>query len=460
MNLAIADLTHTFIKYLRSYPVTGVSAAYEDYRSNPEAQEITRHFIQEYKQRSGPDSQDLWDNVSEEVMQVLLWRTATIHNSDPLTKLQDKLERDTQFLKEHADKPSPHYSHSPLCNIVSMARPFPLDFFPAWQNMTDEFKKMLEESLGTQVPDCIGSLESFLWLSSLELAIPARDEDIIASYQSLTADESDRLAAIAISQYESWTKLGMVKGIRCANIDDFIPIWLSRLTCFSKPLSAENLRHAQSLEYLSYRQLITHKGDPGSAMIRRSGEETVIAPYLREGLTLVPADSGPSPITAGHGKPLQTPDGTTLLTMLDIDLTSPDLAFLGLAGTRLRFCYPAEPEEFDPFFTRVTLNGGVSLFDSNFPTPNPENDYQPGSPLTSGRPLLSPCEGLDELDDIGAIDRLGGLPSQRCEPYYPESPVSGKLMTFIAQFPHPAEGRLYTFLDKENLIAATVWEYE
>ncbi|GAA5494487.1 hypothetical protein Rhal01_00648 [Rubritalea halochordaticola] len=464
MNLAVADLSITFIKYIRNYWLEGFANAHAAVKASPEGQQITLHIIQEYKRRTSDQNTDLlWDNITEEMMQALLWGAASIRNFSPLDRLQEILENDAQHLMEHGENPSPRHSRTPLHYIVSGATPFTLAFFPAWQSMTDDFKELLEDSLGTQVPDSISSLDSFLWLSKLELPAASEDEDIIASYQSITPEEADRLAGIAISQYETWSINGVIKGSGGSDIDEFIPLWLRRLVCFSKPLSEENIKRVKSLEWLSYDSLITHTGDPGTAMLVSSDEKDITAPYLRQGITLVPATSAhsfPLAVSAGHGEPLQLADGTTLLSMLDIDLTELENSFLGLNGTRIRICYPAEPDEFTPFFTKITLDGGVSLLDDSFPTPTPEDDYQPCYPLTTGRKLLSPCEGLNQLEDIGATNHIGGLPSQRCEPYYPESPVSGELMTFIAQFPHPSEGRLFVFLDKENLIAATIYEYD
>ena len=45
------------------------------------------------------------------------------------------------------------------------------------------------------------------------------------------------------------------------------------------------------------------------------------------------------------------------------------------------------------------------------------------------------------------------------DPEVPASPIDGRPMTFLAQFPDPTYGTLYAFLDRVHLIATVVKQY-
>ena len=42
----------------------------------------------------------------------------------------------------------------------------------------------------------------------------------------------------------------------------------------------------------------------------------------------------------------------------------------------------------------------------------------------------------------------------------PNSPVDGQPMTFVAQFGHPVSGTAYLFLDRLNLVATVVRQWD
>ena len=129
------------------------------------------------------------------------------------------------------------------------------------------------------------------------------------------------------------------------------------------------------------------------------------------------------------------------------------------AGTRLRICDAAAHGE-PPLFTRVDLDGGVSLLDADQALPQPEEHSPLLEPHAPGRPLLSRFEGMRQAGYMGASTRIGGIPAWEQDAEVPVSPLSGKPMTFIAQFPHPTDGTASLFLDYDNLIATVVTQWD
>jgi hypothetical protein len=189
--------------------------------------------------------------------------------------------------------------------------------------------------------------------------------------------------------------------------------------------------------------------------------EGMECPCFLAGVALVPAsDAGErAPAArAGHGEWLRDSKFAVPLTVvLDIDLTRPEMAFLGLEGTRLRVCDWVDHDDFNRCFTRVGLDGAVALLEQ------PKNTVVMGepdcthAPLVPGPAFYSDIDGEDGGPGFTSYDaHIGGGPRFEQDPEIPKSPDSGEPMTFIAQFPHPDGCTAYVFLDPINLIATVV----
>ena len=109
-----------------------------------------------------------------------------------------------------------------------------------------------------------------------------------------------------------------------------------------------------------------------------------------EGFELVKeaqAQAGSPAAKAAHGEVLHlkgVPE--PLLVLLDVDLTRPEMGFLGLKGTRLRICDFADPFAGEECWTEVTLDGGVRYRGEETPPPLRENLHR-GTRTAGSRPI-------------------------------------------------------------------------
>lgn len=303
----------------------------------------------------------------------------------------------------------------------------------------------------------------------------------LAALASLSEAEADAYAAFLLDQQQAWQEAGVASS---RPFEFVIPDRLAELAAFHGPLASNKRERAEELS-ASHRQAI--KLQPGEDLSQKAtdiyGQKGLKISYLPSGVTLEElgqVEPLAGPVAAGHlgflsvgiskrkGSSIfnlfrgsREPKGAdsgdnVVLLVLDIDLTSPDMAFLGLKGTRLRICDRASWGGFEtPLFTRVSLDGGVELLEA---LDHPPCDLSgvTGDRFAVGRPLLSPFEGLRSAGRLGSEWKIGGAANWDQYPEDPVSPVSGAAMTFIAQFEHPLGGKAYCFLDYENLIATVI----
>jgi len=236
---------------------------------------------------------------------------------------------------------------------------------------------------------------------------------------------------------------------------------LAELAAFHQPLAKHRRERAEALD-ADYPDAV--ELEPGEDLSCKGawvelGKEQSTS-YLPSGYVLEELPDGspiPSPVAAGLLAIQQMGIRGPLLVVLDIDLTHPDMGFLGLSGNRLRICDHAEPPDDDePLFTKVTLDGDVHPLKLSDRYPQPKFDGYRLRRFGIGRALLSPFEGLRAAASLGARCKIGGAPDWEQYAADPISPKSGKFMTFIAQFDHPLGGTAYAFLDTENLIATVI----
>lgn len=138
-----------------------------------------------------------------------------------------------------------------------------------------------------------------------------------------------------------------------------------------------------------------------------------------------------------------------LITLLDLDLSSPDLSFLGITGKRLRIstCDNCGPIA-DAFLTNIDLEGMSEWSNLNQPPSN--NDYEPYYSAAS-RTLVLSSQPSNPLAAIACdeISQLGGYPAWVQDAAYPVCGKCGQTMLFLGQIStqdfmgEPSEGTTY-----------------
>lgn len=321
----------------------------------------------------------------------------------------------------------------------------------AWAGLTPSSQAALAGAVGP-APAALDAPEAFAWLDwAADRPRPPEWRDVVA-LRGLSAEEGERLAALAVEQQESWQagkvfgRPGSVREIR-----DVAQDFANQLHGWHGPHSVATM-HRYARAGL---RIYTLHSPPGDA----EAEDEM--PFYRDGFELLPAgevDEVSPAVRAGHGEPLAVPGrAEPLAVVLDLDLTSPELAFLGLEGTRLRVCHSTSSRANGEFFTRVGLDGSVAPMGGA--TVDPGGGEPPNllPPLVLGPRLPPPAiPDLPGLTWSRCRDVIGGLPSWEHVSEVPASPADGRPMTFLAQFPSPGGGTAYAFLDRENLIAAVV----
>ncbi len=120
--------------------------------------------------------------------------------------------------------------------------------------------------------------------------------------------------------------------------------------------------------------------------------------------------------------------GRPLVSLLDLDLTAPELAFLGLAGVRLRIATCQRCTAYAPIFTEVDLHAGSRWSALNVRPEylGPDDDEWQGLPqgaLVLGPERRTPIEGIVLLwKSVGGVSQVGGHPTWEQDAEYPECP--------------------------------------
>lgn len=327
---------------------------------------------------------------------------------------------------------------------------------PAWETLTPAIRAMIARHVGDS-PESLGTPEATAWLGRAA-ARPRDPEHLVRrGLRDLSADEAYHLAERVIDQEIAWRAAGLIprQGAVPA-LDGIVFYFLADIRGFHGPLDPSLEPKVRPLELAIFDLFGTYV--PGGEDDPMEGME---CPCLMAGVALVPSSEAgdkPPAARAGHGEPLR--DGKfagPLIVVLDIDLTRPEMAFLGLEGTRLRVCDWADCDPDNPCFTRVGLDGEVALLEQPASTAVMGEPKRIHAPLVPGPAFYSALDGEDNGPGFASYrEHIGGGPGWEQEPEVPISPDSGEPMTFIAQFPHPNGCTAYVFLDPINLIATVV----
>jgi hypothetical protein len=160
--------------------------------------------------------------------------------------------------------------------------------------------------------------------------------------------------------------------------------------------------------------------------------------------------------------------GRNLTTLLHLDLTSPELAYLGPLHGHLRITTCEVCSCYGPVFTKVEKDGSSRWHASNrrpdyLPEPTDEWVKLPRGCLVPEAKYCNWRESADWLVPGVRFSQLGGHPTwiQRAE--YPECPGCRRAMPFVAQLSNEdyeefAEGIYYLFACGPCGVAATCYE--
>ena len=329
----------------------------------------------------------------------------------------------------------------------------------AWASLTPvvrEFVAGATLEIG-RMPLTMQTASDLAWLDRANPICQISEERLLIAYRDLPSDAGDRLAVALLQQYLAWHKAGVDhQSLSGKLLYDQIPNILAQLAWFHAPHSGKFLDFVKAAgirfpQGIFRGQLGNELADPAPAPYLPTGV-TLVTPVLPENRkeALFPV------LRAGHGEQIHLQGKPNpMFVLLDIDLTRPEMAFLGLKGQRLRICDSAN-HLFTRCFTKVYLDGRVELWDG-FEPPSAKDVYLDSTnTLVCGRQLVSPFEGMHDSGWLGATARIGGVPQWEQDEETPCSPANGKRMTFIAQFHHPLGGTAYVFLDYDAMIATVV----
>ena len=330
----------------------------------------------------------------------------------------------------------------------------------AWSTLLPLYRQCLDliRVDGSDTPASMTTPEDYAWLDRAAQLPPLPDHVLLKSFRDLSRNTSESLASMLVSQQTLWQSTSVILLPGCGHsLSYFIPNRLARFASFHAPLESATLDRARKLN-------ITYP--PGILRTHVESEvgDLTSADYLENGLTLVdrnPQATGSShAAVAGHGDLLHVGNGVNpLLVLLDVDLKSPEMAFLRLKGIRLRVCDWASQMD-EVCYTKVDTAGKVELLADCDPPPVDEIFRGPYPGLVPERPLISPFEGMRDSGYLGESNRVGGAPNWEQYPEVPPSPIDSSPMTFLAQFPHPTGGTAYIFLDYRHLVAAVVTQWD
>jgi hypothetical protein len=156
--------------------------------------------------------------------------------------------------------------------------------------------------------------------------------------------------------------------------------------------------------------------------------------------------------------------GDALTTVFDLDLSSGDLAFLGLPTGRLRVITCERCTAYGEVHTDVDLAGAATWSDANTrPSFIGDGEWiRVATRFELGGRRGTPVETI-AVDYLGGRSQLGGYPSWDQDAAYPTCLRCGELMPFIGQIDYAdvdqlGEGMLYAFFDPECLTAATTYQ--
>lgn len=160
--------------------------------------------------------------------------------------------------------------------------------------------------------------------------------------------------------------------------------------------------------------------------------------------------------------------GRKMTTLLDLDIASSKLAFLGLRGRRLRIATCDVCACYGTVLTRIDLDGGSSWHPSNrrpgyLPEKTDDWGRLPRRCLAFGKASRPWVESADWLVPGVRFSQVGGHPTWIQDAEYPRCPECDRSMPFVAQLSNEdceefAEGIYSMFACPECGVAATGYQ--
>lgn len=160
--------------------------------------------------------------------------------------------------------------------------------------------------------------------------------------------------------------------------------------------------------------------------------------------------------------------GRRMTTMLDLDLASPELSFLGLEGARLRVAACDVCACFGTLLTRIDREGGSTWHGANrrpeyLPPDSSDWDRMPRGGLSFGSTPRPWIEAANWLVPGVRFSQVGGHPTWIEDAQYPRCPGCDRSMPFLAQisnedFREHSEGIYYLFLCSGCDVTATEYQ--
>lgn len=403
--------------------------------------------------------------VPTETLQVQVWNIAGRRGRDPHAFLALLRNDDLAALatmdwktRDKIPRESPVRAIDEL--LLGLRAPHWRGSREAWLQVLPHLRAMVARSVPAEDPPPreIADPESFAWLDRWAWPIKPDNEALLRGFKDVSSSVVNETACMLVDQYVQWQRAGVLD--RCGlTIDGLVPNLLANLSCYSSVLDVAILRKAEDAGIKHPRGIFRR---PRPESTESTPFEDGVNPYYTEGfvLTKCDKDAEPSgPVIAGRGDPVGGSIPVPLITLLDIDLTDERMAFLGLGGTRLRVCDWSDHIEV-LCVTRVSLNGYVSLYGSPPARAIGVGNGKWTKHLQLGRSLVFSYEGHRDAGYVGTEWRLGGLPRWEQYSEWQFSPIDGKPMMFLAQFPHPNGGTAYAFLDRENLVATVITQWD
>lgn len=405
------------------------------------------------------------DVVPSETLRVQIWNVAGRQGRDSHAFLARALRADVVDVekmdwktRDKIPRESPVRAIDEL--LLGLRAPHWRGSREAWLQVLPHLRAMVARSVHAEDPPPreIADPESFAWLDRWAWPIKPDNEALLRGFKDVSSSVVNETACMLVDQYVQWQRAGVLD--RCGlTIHGLVPNLLANLSCYSSVLDVAILRKAEDAGIKHPRGIFRR---PRPESTECTPFEDGVNPYYTEGfvLTKCDKDAEPSgPVIAGRGDSIAGSVPVALITLLDIDLTDRRMAFLGLSGTRLRVC-DWEDHIGKLCVTRVSLDGDVAVHGKP-PTKAIDDGPEEGvRPLQLGRPLVFPYEGHREAGYVGTDSRLGGLPYWEQYSEWQFSPIDGKPMMFLAQFPHPNGGTAYAFLDRENLVATVITQWD
>ena len=180
--------------------------------------------------------------------------------------------------------------------------------------------------------------------------------------------------------------------------------------------------------------------------------------YLSAGRTLLRAEHASGPVRIiGPSDERCHFCSNALGNLFQLDLTSPDLAFIPLSGTlAIPFCHLCSA--YGTIMFRIAQDGSATWHEKNEPFPRYGDGFEPWSEgdFALGRCLSNPFEYAGWADDD--VGHIGGYPGWIQDDTYPECPDCRRLMTFVGQIEVSSGGRFYGLVCFACLTAATVYQ--